>query len=112
VAMDFLAGAPAGAGPPPGGGGDPLAALLGPQGPPPDGRTAGVDPGGSELDALDDILVACRAYMAIPTVEESERLEMEKVTTIVQKLKAQNEKMADEVTGGSPAIRKALGAPA
>jgi hypothetical protein len=115
VAMDLIAGAAApgmvGAGPGPGGPGP------GPGGPPPDlaallgGATPGVDSmeGGSELDALDDILVACRAYMAIPTVEESERLEMEKVTTIVQGLKAKNEKMADQMSGGSPALRKALG---
>jgi hypothetical protein len=109
MAMDMIAGRAAPAGPPPD-----LAALLGggpPAGPPAPVRLPGVDApaGGSELDALDDILAACEAYKAIPTVEESERLEIEKVTTIVQGLKAQNEKMSDEITGGSPALRKALG---
>ena len=80
-AMDFMAGA----GPPaPPAGGPDLAALLGggggpPMGPEP-GPSPGVDAAGgesgmSEVEALDAILMACHDYMAIPTVEESERLD-------------------------------------
>jgi hypothetical protein len=115
VAMDLIAGAAApemvGAGPGPGGPG------LGPGGPPPDlaallgGATPGVDSqeGGSELDALEQISIAVDAYMQIPTVEESERLIAERIKTMVQQLKANNEKMSDQMSGGSPALRKALG---
>jgi hypothetical protein len=110
--MDLISGAAApgmvGAGAPePGGAGPDLAALLG------GGPTPGVDntqQGGSELDALDQIAIAIDAYIQIPTVEESERLIAEKMKTMVQQLKAQNEKMADQVSGGSPAQRKAIGA--
>jgi hypothetical protein len=109
--MDFLAGAAApemmGAGAPaaPAAGGPDLAALLGP--------TPGVDDpaeGGSEIDALDAILMACDAYIAIPSVTEQERYVIEQCKSNVQKLKAQNEKMADQISGGTPAARKALGA--
>jgi hypothetical protein len=101
------AGAPEPGGPAPGPGGADLAALLG------GGPTPGVDntqQGGSELDALDQIAIAIDAYIQIPTVEESERLIAEKMKTMVQQLKASNEKMADQVSGGSPAQRKAIGA--
>jgi hypothetical protein len=105
-AMEFMAGGPPAApAAPMGGGGPDLAALLGP--------TPGVDDpaeGGSEVDALDQILIACDAYIAIPSVTEQERLEIEKCKTAVQKLKAQNEKMADEMGGTTPAMRKAVGA--
>lgn len=70
----------------------------------------GVDGGGGELDALDQIAMAIDAYIQLPTVEEGERLIAEKMKTMVQQLKAQNEKMSDEITGGNPALRKALGA--
>lgn len=66
--------------------------------------------GGSELDALDIILTGIDNYMAIPTVSEQERLIMEKCSTMVQQLKAQNEKMSDQISGGSPAARKVFGA--
>jgi hypothetical protein len=82
-----------------------LSALLGP--------SPGVDnpaEGGSEVDALDAILMAVDAYIAIPSVSEQERLEAEKMKTMAQKLKAQNEKMADELSGQTPALRKAVGA--
>jgi hypothetical protein len=104
--MDFLAGQ--GAQPAVGGapaGGD-LAALLG-------GATPGADnpaEGGSEVDALDQVLMAIDAYIAIPSVSEQERLVAEKMKTMAQQLKADNEKMADEISGGSPAQRKAVGA--
>ena len=112
MAMDFMAGA----GPPPappGGAGPDLAALLGGGGPPP-GPSPGVDAAGggsgmSEVEALDAILMACHDYAAIPTVEESERLIIEQCTTQIQKLKAQNEKAADSLTGANPAMRKAMG---
>lgn len=101
MAMDFLAGAGPPAAPP---GGPDLAAALG-------GGGGGADEEPlSEVEALDAILMACHDYAAIPTVEESERLEIEKVTTIVQQLKAKNEKMSDSITGANPAMRKALGA--
>jgi hypothetical protein len=91
----------------PGGGGSDLAALLGAGGP-----TPGVDnpaEGGSEVDALDDILMALDAYIAIPSVTEKERLTIEKCKTYVQQLKADNEKMAEEISGSTPALRKAVG---
>lgn len=100
-AMDFMSGAPPAAG----GGGPDLASLLGP--------TPGVDnpaEGGSEVDALDGILMAIDAYIAIPSVSEQERLMAEKMKTMAQQLKAQNEKMADDLSGNTPALRKAVGA--
>lgn len=117
MAMDLIGGA----GPPALQGGGPgpgapspadLAAVLGiPAGGPPPGPSPGVDnpAGGSELDALDAISAAIDSYMQIPTVEESERLIAEKMSTMVQQLKASNEKMADQISGGNPAMRKALG---
>lgn len=104
--MDFMAGPPPeGAAPPM----DLMAALGGgapglPQEAPPE--QAGP---GSEIEALDAILAAIEAYKGISTVDESERLQAEKMSTIAQQLKAQNEKMTDQVTGASPALRKALG---
>jgi hypothetical protein len=97
-----------------------LAALLGAGGggpppgePPPTSEpTIGADSpnaGGSEVEALDEVLVAIDAYMAIPTVSEQERLIAEKMSTMAQQLKAQNEKMSDQISGGSPAARKAFG---
>lgn len=65
--------------------------------------------GGSEVDVLRQLITLGREYTAIPTVEERERLEMEKATTIFQKLLADNEKMSDSLTGADPAMRKALG---
>lgn len=104
-----------GGGPPPPG----LADVLGmPQRPGPGnpgpglGPTPGADSpnaGGSELEALDAILEAVDAYLAIPTVSEGEKLIAEKISTMAQQLKAQNEKMADQISGGSPAARKAFG---
>src|SRR5262245_13458552 len=125
MAMDLIAGraAPPDAGPPPGpgpggpgpgAGGPDLAALLGMGGGgPPEAaeQTPGVDnpEGGSEVEALDVILAAIDNYMGIPTVSEQERLIMEKCSTMVQQLKAQNEKMSDQISGGSPAARKVFG---
>jgi hypothetical protein len=118
MAVDFMAGAGQPA-PPPGGAGPDLAALLGaggpPPGPPPDqAPSPGVDAvggegGPSEVEALQAILMACHEYMAIPTVEESERLTIEQCTTQIQKLLAANEKAADSISGANPALRKALG---
>jgi hypothetical protein len=110
MVMDMMAGGPPpGAAAPPAGGPDLAAALgLGAAPPPP---TQGVDnpAGGSELDALDAILQAIDAYMAIPTVDEGERLKAEKMSTLAQELKAQNQKMSDQLSGANPALRKALG---
>ena len=105
-AMEFMSGGPPA---PPGemGGGGDLASLLGA------GPTPGVDDpqqGGSELDALDAILMSIDDYIAIPTVSEQERLQAEQMKTMAQKLKADNEKMADEISGENPAMRKSLGA--
>lgn len=66
--------------------------------------------GTDEVGVLKQLIDLGRQYTDIPTVEESERLEMEKATTIFQKLLASNEKMADSLTGADPATRKALGA--
>lgn len=70
-------------------------------------------PGGEEtqdeVGVLKQLITLGRQYTDLPTVEESERLEMEKATTIFQKLLASNEKMADSLTGANPATRKALG---
>jgi hypothetical protein len=85
--------------------------LLGAGGGPPapeGGPTPGADAGG-EIDALDAILAAIDNYMSIPTVSEQERLMAEKMSTLAQQLKASNEKMADQISGGSPAARKAFG---
>jgi hypothetical protein len=54
---------------------------------------------GDEIGLLKAMLVTARDYTDLPTVEESERLEMEKVTTILQKLLADNQRMADSATG-------------
>jgi hypothetical protein len=105
--MDLMTGGGGG-----GGGGADLAALLGGGEPAPPGPSPGVDDpaqGGSELDALDQIAMAIDAYIVIPSVDESERLKAEKMKTMVQELKAANEKMADQLSGGNPALRKAIG---
>jgi hypothetical protein len=68
--------------------------------------------GGGERDevtVLKDLLGLIQEYRAIPTVEETERLEAAKADTIFQKLLADNQKMADGLTGADPAVRKALG---
>lgn len=76
------------------------------------GAARGVDDpeqGGSEVDSLRTLIAAARDYTAIPTVEESEKLEVEKCITIFQKLLADNQRMADQLAGANPAVRKALG---
>lgn len=94
-AMDFIGG---GAGAPP--------ADLPPEIPDPDAPAAAPQ---DEVGSLRALIAQAREYIAIPTVQEAERLEMEKVTTILQKLLAQNERMSDQVTGATPQMRKALG---
>jgi hypothetical protein len=92
-----------------------LAGLLGGGGgaaPPP--MTAGAPleapaPAAGEVDVLKQMIELAGTYQAIPTVDESERLDIEKVRTILQQLLAGNEKMADSLTGADPALRKALG---
>lgn len=63
----------------------------------------------NEVGILKQLISLGRQYTDMQSVEESERLEMEKATTIFQKLLAQNEKMSDQLTGADPATRKALG---
>jgi hypothetical protein len=86
------------------GGGAP---LPGPpdQGPPAD---QGPPQPASEGDALDAIMAAVDAYVSMPGVDESEKLTMEKITSLVQGIKAANQKSTDSVTGASPQLRKAL----
>jgi hypothetical protein len=50
-----------------------------------------------------------RDYLDLPTVEEDERLAMEKITTSLQKLLTDNHRMSDAVTGASAQTRKLLG---
>jgi hypothetical protein len=57
---------------------------------------------------LKDLVTSTKAYMEIPSVDENERLEATKALQIFQKLLASNEKMSDQVSGASPALRKAL----
>ena len=73
---------------------------------PPEPAAAG---GATEVDILRQLISLTRDYTAIPSVDERERLEAEKATTIFQKLLADNEKMSDKLTGADPAVRKALG---
>lgn len=62
-----------------------------------------------EVETLKALLGMARDYTVIPSVTEQERAQMEKVTTIVQTLLASNEKMSDQMTGATPALRKAYG---
>lgn len=64
----------------------------------------------SEVETLKSLLGLADEYRSIPTVSEQERVQIEKVTTILQTLLAQNEKMSDQLTGATPALRKAFGA--
>jgi hypothetical protein len=73
-----------------------------PPGPPPAG-------GDNEVDLLKAMIVTARDYLDLPTVDESERLQMEKVTSILQGLLASGQKAADTLLGTSTATRKALG---
>lgn len=97
---------------PPGGGADPLAALLGGGAgaplPGPEPAPPAEPSGGGEIDQLKQLLGLSERYMKLPTVTEVERAEMMKSMGILQKLLAQNEKMEDQAMGGSTAMRKAL----
>lgn len=105
MAMDLMmGGAPPAGGVPPGGGGADLGALLGAGGQEPQQTS----PPSSEVDALDAIMASMEAYLQIPSVDEQERLAIEKCKTAVQQLKAKNQQMVDQVTGASPSLRKAL----
>jgi hypothetical protein len=70
---------------------------------------AGPTGGGNEVDTLKTLITMGRDYTAIPTVTEKERLQMEKCLTIFQQLLAENESMANQLTGADPALQKALG---
>ena len=62
-----------------------------------------------EVSALKEMLGMADGYMALDTVTEQERAQMQKATTILQTLLAQNEKMAEQVSGAQPALRKVYG---
>jgi hypothetical protein len=80
--------APTGGDPLMGGGGNLPAEIPDPEAPP-GGGGGGGDP---EVDALKTLITMGRDYTSLPSVDESERLEMEKCLTIFQKLLAGNEK--------------------
>ncbi len=63
----------------------------------------------SEVQTLKDLLGMANSFKGIGTVTEQERSQIEKVTTILQQLLASNEKMSDQMTGATPALRKAFG---
>ena len=65
--------------------------------------------GGDEVGTLKQLLSIADSFKQIGTVTEQERAQIEKVTTILQTLLAQNEKMSDQMTGATPALRKAYG---
>lgn len=107
-------------GPPPGMGGPPMG------GPPPGMPGMGGPPGldafaagppmeeepdmeiDSETDEYASIIEHISSIMGLPTVTEQERAQMMKAQQIFQSLLANNEKMQDQATGGSPMLRKAL----
>jgi hypothetical protein len=53
------------------------------------------------VDLLKSMIALARDYLDLPTAEEDERLEMEKITTHLQSLLPSNQKMWDAVTGAS-----------
>ena len=63
----------------------------------------------SEVQTLKDMLGMADGYKSISSVTEQERAQMEKVTSVLQTLLASNEKMSDQMTGATPALRKAYG---
>lgn len=84
---------------------DPEAAAA----PPVDGGPGGAPPASDEVGTLKDMLGLSDAYLQLPTVTEQERAKMQKVTTVIQELLASNEKMAEQVSGAQPALRKLFG---
>lgn len=102
-------GAPAGADQPPSiPDPQPHLADPGPDGAAPETDSA-KDHGTNEIETLKTMLGMAKDYMDIPTVEASEKHEMSKALSIVTKLLAGNQSMADQLTGGNAAMRKALG---
>lgn len=63
----------------------------------------------SEVETLKNMLGLADEYGRIPTVTEQERAQIEQARTILQRLLASNEKMSDQMTGATPALRKAFG---
>jgi len=61
------------------------------------------------VQTLKDMLGMADGYKSISSVTEQERAQMEKVTSVLQTLLASNEKMSDQMTGATPALRKAYG---
>ena len=104
--LDALFGAEGGMAPP---AADPLAALMGGAEPPPE-QAPPADSGNAEIEALQTMISMGRDYTDLPTVTEQERVQMEKCLTIFQQLLASNEQMSDQISGASPALRKAFGA--
>lgn len=88
---------------------DPEAGAAPAAGVPTTAPSAGGAPA-SEVQTLKDLLGLADSYKSIGTVTEQERAQMEKVTTIIQTLLASNEKMSDQMSGATPALRKAFGA--
>lgn len=76
--------------------------------PPSDGGPGGAPPA-DEVGTLKDLLGLADSYLSLPTVTEQERAKMQKVTTVLQELLASNEKMAEQVSGAQPALRKLFG---
>ena len=112
----LLAGLGGGGGPVPGGpgpGGPDIGALLGglgggpPQGP--GGGPSEPPQGGSDPVAiLTGILDQCNQYLQVEPDEE-DKLTMQKITTLIQQLKAKDQQDQDAAMGGSNAriLRKA-----
>jgi hypothetical protein len=61
-----------------------------------------------EIETLKQLLGLADDYKRIPSVTEQERAQMEQVTSVVQKLLASNEQMSDQMSGATPALRKAF----
>lgn len=60
-----------------------------------------------EISSLKQMLGLGHHYMSINTVEPSEAHAMSKAVMILTKLLADNQQQTDQITGGSPAMRKA-----
>ncbi len=91
-------GAPPDAGPGPGGPPPDLAGLLGGGGPP-----QGPDQGGGDEDPvaiLGDMLALAQEYLGVEPDEE-DKLLMQKVTTLLQQLRAKDQSDKDGALGGS-----------
>ncbi len=107
LAAAAVQGPDAGAGPA-GGGGDPMAAMMGGQGGPAgnEGPSEG-EPGLSASAKFDRILADARELASSDgNFSEADKLILEQITTLLQKLKATNEKQVGQAIAGkmSPAV--------